>query len=114
MSDDKMIIEETPREPRAYVKNAADEKQVKEAALKARFDNKAEIDDMIFILSTQQGRRFLWRLLTYCKVFESIWHPSALIHHNSGKQDTGHFIMSEIINADEEAFIKMMTENKRK
>jgi hypothetical protein len=35
-----------------------------------------------------------------------------LIHHNSGKQDVGHFIMADITQADDMAFIKMMREAK--
>lgn len=107
------MIEEQKTEVKAYVKNASDPKQIKEAELKTRFDAKTALEDMKFVLSSVQGRRMLWKLLTHCRVFESIWHPSALIHHNSGKQDVGHFIMSEIINADEQALMQMMTENKK-
>lgn len=98
---------------KAYVKNAADIQQVREAEKKIKFNRRQELDDIKFLLSTIQGRRFFWRLMSHCRVFESIWHPSALIHHNSGVQDVGHFIQAEIIESDPDAYVRMMTENQK-
>lgn len=97
---------------KAYVKNASDSKQVREAEKKVRFDRTSELDDIKAVLSNPQGRRFLWKLLAHCRVSESIWHPSALIHYNAGIQDVGHFIQAEIVAADQDAYIKMMVENR--
>lgn len=99
-------------EKKSLVKNAADFEQVKSAGKRENFDRKKELDDLRAILSIKEGRRFLWRLLTHCKVFESIWRQSAEIHYLSGKQDTGHFLMSEITEAGEELFFTMMREAK--
>lgn len=96
----------------ALVRNAADEAQVAEAGKRAKFDRKQELEDVRFILDSKQGRRFLWRLLSHCKVFESIWEPSAKIHHNSGRQDVGHFLMAEVVAANEDALLQMMKEAK--
>lgn len=98
----------------AMVKNAADPRQVRESERKERFSRREELDDVCFVLSAVQGRRFLWRLLTYCKVFASIWRASAEIHHLSGKQDVGHFVMSEITQADADAFLTMMKESQQR
>lgn len=68
-------MEDERIEVKAYVKNASDPKQIKEAELKTRFDAKAAIEDMKFVLSSVQGRRVLWKLLTHCRVFESICRP---------------------------------------
>ncbi len=95
----------------AYVKNASDPKQVKSAGIKERDRRKQEILDLQFILSEQNGRRFLWRLLKHCKAFNSIWEQSAKIHYNAGQQDVAHFVMAEIVEADQDAFLKMMKEN---
>jgi hypothetical protein len=94
------------------VKNVADQEQVKNAEYKMKRNRQVELEDLAFILQTEQGRRFLSRLLTHCSVFKSIWHPSAQIHHASGMQDVGHFLMAEIVEADEEAFLKIMTDSK--
>lgn len=97
-------------EPRAAVKNAADAGQVKHAGRKDRDRRQREMDDLRAVLATPFGRRFVWRLLSHCKVFESIWHPSALIHANAGRQDVGHYLMAEIVEANEDMLLMMMTE----
>jgi len=100
------------KENHSYVKNAADAEQVKEAGRKVQDRRKQELDDIREITSSVAGRRFMWRLLEHCKVFESIWEPSAKIHHNAGRQDVGHFLMAEVVAADEAVLLKMMSEAK--
>jgi hypothetical protein len=92
----------------SLVKNAADEGQVQAASKKEGFKRRQEIDDIQTVLSIQAGRRLLWRIIEHCKVFESIWNGSALIHYNSGKQDVGHFLLGEITEAKPEALLEMM------
>lgn len=95
---------------RALVKNAADEGQVKEAEQKARFHKDQEANDMRAVLDVPAGRRVLWRLLQHCRAMESIWEPSAKIHYNAGRQDVGHYLLSEIVSANEDAFLLMQKE----
>lgn len=98
---------------RAVVKNAADEAQVKKAKIQEEDIRLEELNDLRVVLSMKEGRRFLWRLLTHCKVFESIWEPSAKIHYLAGSQDIGHFIMAEISDAGQDYLFKMMEEAKK-
>ena len=94
------------------VENASDEIEIGKANEIIKRRNLQNKEDMKFILRSQQGRRFLWRLMEHCKVFNSIYHSSSLIHYNAGKQDVGHFILAEIVNSDENALINMMKEAK--
>jgi hypothetical protein len=94
------------------VKNAADEKQVKAAKDKELRGRELEMQDLLNVLSTVSGRRFVWRLLGHCRVFETIWHNSALIHYNAGQQDVGHWVMKEINDAAPESLLLMIKENK--
>jgi hypothetical protein len=96
----------------AFVKNAADKEQVKEGSRKERDKRKQELLDLQVVLDLPAGRRLLWRFLTECKTFESIWESSARIHYLAGKQDLGHFIMAEIVAADEDSLLTMMKEAK--
>ena len=93
------------------VQNAADRKQVTDAKEKERGKREQDLNDLITVLNTKEGRRVLWRLLEHCGVFSSVFDPSARIYRNSGKQDVGHFIMSEISEADQEFLFVMMKEN---
>jgi len=95
---------------RAAVSNAADVKQVKHAGRKDQERRQLEIAALREILKLPAGRLVLWNVLTHCKVFESIWHPSALIHANAGRQDVGHWLLAEIAEADEDVIVLMMRE----
>ena len=95
---------------RPAVANAADRSQVANAARKdqdraLRFDR-----DLKAVLGTREGRNVLWHYLGECKVFESIWHPSALIHAQAGRQDVGHMILKDINDTDQDSFFLMMKE----
>lgn len=94
------------------VANAASEKQIKKAEVKGKDKRRQELSDIRTVLSSAPGRRLLWRVMEQCGTFSSIWEASAKIHYNAGKQDLGHFIMAEIVEADENLLFKMMKENK--
>lgn len=100
-------------EERSLVKNAADEKQVKGAAEKEKRGRDRELDDLAFILNDIRGRRAMWRVLGYCKAFESIWEPSAKIHYNAGQQDVGHFLLNDLMEASEDLYLLMAKEAKK-
>jgi hypothetical protein len=95
------------------MRNAADPEQVKEAAIRERHGRELELEDLKGILATPQGRRFVWRLLEEARVFNSVWHNSALIHYNAGKQDFGHLILADVMEASSDALTLMMRENRR-
>lgn len=94
----------------ALVQNAADAKQVKEARDQERYTKKEERDDLLFLLNSMSGRRYLWKLLEHCRVFASVFEPNSKIAYNSGMQDVGHYILAEIIEARPEAYLLMMKE----
>lgn len=96
---------------KAFVGNAADAKQVKSAGNKVNLKEKERKRDLQEVLSTVEGRRFLWGQLKKCKVYESIWEGSAKIHYNAGKQDLGHELMAEILEASPEAYLQMQKES---
>lgn len=101
----------TPGTDRALVKNTADPKQVANAAKKEKEAREIELADLRELLKTEFGRRFVWRVLGYCKLFSDIWDPSSRIHFNAGLQHVGNWLMAEITDADEEAIFLMMREN---
>lgn len=93
------------------VTDAADKKQIKSAEQKEKIMRDRELSDIAMVASTIEGRRFLWRVLEKCRVFETIWENSARIHYNAGQQDLGHFVMAEIVETKKEILFQMMTEN---
>lgn len=97
-----------------FVKNAASKKQVDSAEAKERRQRDGELQDLRVVMSTGEGRRFMWRLMAKCRAFTSIHENSAKIHYNSGQQDLGFFLLNEIDEADPEMFFKMRNENIKK
>lgn len=98
----------------AMVKNAADPEQIEEASLKIRHNRKLELDDIRRVLESDYGRRFVWRYLGICRVFESSWSPSAAIHFYEGQRDIGLKLIADITESNDEALILMMRESKKR
>lgn len=96
---------------RAFVKNAADPKQVKDAGRKEKKVREQELNDLAALLADPAGRRVLWRVLEYCKVFGEVFNESPTIAaFNAGVRNVGLFVVNEITAADEMAFFLMMKE----
>lgn len=96
-----------PKYPQA---NAADPAQVKLGRRKER--DRVEAIKQLYkkVLNTPEGRAVFWDLLERAGVFRSVWHASALIHYNAGRQDFGHELMAELIGADDAMYILMEQE----
>lgn len=98
-------------EDRPLVRNAADPRQVGNAARKERDAREVELAELRAIAGTAIGRAVLWRILEQCRTFGSVWDVSgSRIHYNAGQQDIGHFLIAEITAADEELLFTMMRE----
>lgn len=71
------------------------------------------MNDLRQVLSTPEGRRFLWRLMGQCGVQASVVRDglNASAYYRSGQQDIGHFIQAEIVEANESAYLTMQKES---
>lgn len=99
---------------RSVVQNASDEKQVKDASIKEKIGREREIADMQSVLATVQGRRFIWRYLEFCGIFQTSFSPSgSQTFFNEGQRTVGLKLMADITEANDEALILMMRENKK-
>lgn len=96
----------------AYVGNAADENQVKRGKIKEKIGRDQQLDDVRAVMSTDAGRRFMWRVLEKCSTFGSVNCPSgSQTYYRAGQQDIGHFLLGEIADADELILGKLLMEN---
>lgn len=96
------------------VKNAADEQQVKSAVLKNKLGREREIDDIRFLLSTEQGRRFYWRYLSVCGIYQqSADNSGSWTYFKEGQRSIGLILMNDLMEADTEAYVKMIKESKK-
>jgi hypothetical protein len=103
-----MAKEEAP-----LVRNVGSKQQVVRASKSERFRRETELLELRELMKDVRFRRFMFRLLGYTSVFQSIFEQSSKIYHNAGRQDVGHFLMAEITEADEEAYMVMMRDHYR-
>lgn len=97
---------------RTYVKNASDPKQVKEANELVKMDEGQTKDDLIFLLKTDPGKRFIWNLLGECGVFKTSFDNSgSVVYFNEGKRHIGLKLLGEITEHFPNALIDMMKNN---
>lgn len=95
----------------ALVGNAADKKQVEEAKRLERDQKQTAQQDLQELLKQPNFRRFIWRTISFCGVFESTFSENyALAGHLSGRQDVGHYLLDEIIRAQPEVLADLMRE----
>lgn len=95
---------------RAEVRNAADAQQVGNAARREKDKAARAKQALLEVMETPAGRIVLWDLLERAGVFKSIWHPSAQIHYNAGRQDFGHEMMAMFAEASDDNFELMQRE----
>lgn len=96
----------------SMVKNAADESQVKEAEKKIKHEKQQEIHDLKNIMQTAQGRRFIYKLITFCGVFKTSYTGNSGTFYNEGMRNVGLMIMSEINEHCPELYVSMLNESR--
>ena len=92
--------------------NAADEVQVKKRKRKVDRQEEQNRDDLGVVLSTLQGRRYLWRLMGECGVYalgfhHEDTHTTAL---DSGRRSVGLNLTTEITTHFPDAYLQMQAE----
>lgn len=101
-------------EPKALVGNAADPEQVKWAGEREQSNRQREINDVAYVLSTRQGRRFIWRLLCDAGIYRSSFHTNgSMVYFNEGRRDVGLKLLAEVSEADPMAPHMMAMEAKQ-
>lgn len=95
------------------VKNASNEDQINSAKTKVKLGRDRELDDLRFILSTDQGRRFVWRVLSRCGVFKISFTGSSQTFFNEGERSIGLYLLNEVMDADPDSYVKMYVKDKK-
>jgi hypothetical protein len=96
---------------RAFVGNANDEKQVRGAERRERDIEKQQGDDIRFLMRNVESRRFLWRLLEHCRVFQDFSHLDAeKMRTMMGVRSVGLFLLGEITQNAPEEYLEMQAE----
>jgi len=79
---------------------------------KARRQRRDYLEAVRAVLGTEAGRLVLSHILQAAGVYRSIWTQSAEIHYRAGRQDFGHELMAEWLEASEDLYDRMEHENR--
>ena len=71
-----------------------------------------DIADFKWLMSDSRGRRFMWRTLGHCRLFEgSIGPTDAITNFNEGQRNVGLFLLSQVNDLTPELYAVMAAEN---
>jgi len=93
--------------------NVAKPDHIKAASIKEKISKGTQLDDVKWILSTPQGRRFIWRYLGECGLFRSSFQGQFQTFFHEGERNIGLKLLADINDADPQSYVTMMTESKR-
>ena len=92
--------------------DVGDEKKVKKKKNKQQLVRERELEEIRQVISTAFGRRFLWRILIKCGMFQTLSGYTELsMAIKSGKRDMGLWLVNEINEADKNGYIKLIQED---
>ena len=94
--------------------DVGDEKQVKERKVKIDLVREREVGEFRVILETEAGRAFVWRILSYCHVFDRPITDSLETFRQLGHGDVGQWLLNEVFTSDIGAFTLMMQEDQER
>jgi len=96
---------------KAFVKNAADPKQVDNARKLEKEQINKERNDFISILKTEAGRRIIWDQLCFCGIFKMSYTGDNGTYVNEGKRIVGLRLLEKINIYSPESYGLMLKES---
>lgn len=70
--------------------------------------------DVRYVMATENGRRFIWRLLDICGVHSSPFAMNALLMANQcGKQEIGQWLLAEVAAVTPTEYLMMQREHQQ-
>ena len=93
--------------------NVSKPDHIKKAEAREKRGREREVDDMAWVLSTPQGRRFIWRYLGECGLFRSSFVGQFQTFFNEGERNIGLKLLADVNDAHPEAYVIMMKEARK-
>lgn len=91
--------------------NASDEAQVGQRKRKDERIRDIELADVKQLMSSREGRRFIWRMLDRTGVFRTSFTGNSTTFFNEGMRNIGLIILADVQAACAEQYIVMMNES---
>lgn len=95
---------------KSLVANGSDEEQVKKAEKKEASGRSQDLEDIRAVLSTESGKRFVWKYLELCGLHRTSYtenpHTTMFLE---GRRDIGLRLLADITEADPLKYVEMMS-----
>lgn len=83
------------------------EARVRDRKTGAKFRRERETQDLKRLLDLPEGRRFMRRLMGFCRVFETSMTGNSQTFFNEGMRNVGLMVIREIAEASPEALLEV-------
>ena len=77
-------------------------------------ENDGSKDDLKWVSSTAQGRKFIWEMLSYCGVYKDLAGEPVEVAKQLGKRQVGLHILGLLDDLNDEIIFSMMREAKNR
>lgn len=86
------------------------QREAREQARREKVAHDAKLANMRWLMSSEQGRRFMWDLLATAGVFRISFTGNSTTFFNEGMRNVGLLMQTLIMEACPELYLKMMLE----
>lgn len=93
---------------------ASNPEKVKRKDLEGRMARRQELGDIASILTTEEGRRFYWRVMVRCGLFKSSFTGNNTTFFNEGERNIGLMLIADLNEAAPQAYLQMLQESMKK
>ena len=90
--------------------NASDPQQVAEIEGKAKRKREQDAVDLFAVMSTHEGRRFVWRILESAGLYRLSYTGNSETFFNEGQRNVGLKLLSELQKVTPEEYLRMTQE----
>ena len=93
--------------------DAGDRTPVSERQKRRRLQSQREDDDLLWLMNQPEGRRFLWRLLQSCHLYESSFTGTSATFFREGERNVGLQVLADITRLCPELYARMAGETQK-
>lgn len=90
--------------------NASNDKDVNKANQREKDEAKQYAEDLRYVMSTEQGRRFMWQTLSKAGLYRTSFTGNSATYFNEGKRALGLELLADVQHHCPQHYIKMHDE----
>lgn len=90
--------------------NASDPQQIAEVESKARRKRDQDNEDLLAVMSTHEGRRFVWKILESAGLYKLSYTGNSETFFNEGQRNVGLKLLSELQKVTPDEYLRMTQE----